>query len=78
MLYKNKAKPFTIGLFYIINVMNDYSTLDVRAFVSRYAVWIARTKTQVEATEYAEKVLKDNPIILNLVLGDIQKEVDKK
>jgi len=58
--------------------MNEYSKLDARAFVSRYAVWIARTWSKEEAIEYAEKVLKDNPIVLNFVLGDIQEVVDKK
>lgn len=65
-------------MFCIIKEMNEYSKLDVRAFVSRYAVWIARTRSKEEAIEYAEKVLIDNPIILNLVLDDIQEVVDKK
>ena len=57
--------------------MDEDSKLDVRAFVSRYAVWIARTRNKKEAREYAQKILKDNPTILNLVLEDIQEVVDK-
>ncbi len=58
--------------------MDEDSKLDVRAFVSRYAVWIARTRNKKEAREYAQKVLKDNPTILNLVLGDIQEVIGKE
>ena len=57
--------------------MDEDSTLDVRAFVSRYAVWIARNRNKKEAREYAQKILNDNPIILNLVLEDIHEVVDK-
>ena len=57
--------------------MDEDSKLDVRAFVSRYAVWIARTRNEKEAREYAEKILKDNPEILKLVLEDIKTEVKK-
>ncbi|WP_156305523.1 hypothetical protein [Sphingobacterium endophyticum] len=58
--------------------MDEDSILDVRAFVSRYAVWIARTRNKKEAREYAQKILKDNPTILNLVLGDIQEVIGKE
>lgn len=57
--------------------MDEDSKLDVRAFVSRYAVWIARTRNKKEATEYTMKVLKDNPEILKLVLEDIKTVVKK-
>lgn len=52
--------------------MKEHSKLDVRAFVSRYAVWIAKTRTQDEAELYAQKLLKENPEILKLVLEDIK------
>ncbi|WP_313515862.1 hypothetical protein [Sphingobacterium sp.] len=58
--------------------MKEYSKLDVRAFVSRYAVWIAKTRTQDEANVYAQKILKENPEILNLVLEDIKLAVQGK
>ena len=57
--------------------MDEDSKLDLRAFVSRYAVWIARTRNKKEATEYSMKVLKDNPEILKLVLEDIKTVVKK-
>ncbi len=40
-------------------------------------VWIARNRKKKEAREYAQKILNDNPIILNLVLEDIHEVVDK-
>ncbi|WP_156305606.1 hypothetical protein [Sphingobacterium endophyticum] len=57
--------------------MDEDSKLDLRAFVSRYAVWIARTRNKKEATEYSMKVLKDNPEVLKLVLEDIKTVVKK-
>lgn len=58
--------------------MKEYSKLDIRAFVSRYAVWIATSRGEKEAIEYAEKILRDNPGILKLVLEDIKAVINKK
>lgn len=58
--------------------MDNHSKFDIRDFVKRYALWLARARGEKEAIEYAEKVLKDHPDILKLVLEDIKAGINKK
>jgi len=58
--------------------MGNQSKFDSREFVTKYALWLSRAKSEKEAIEYAEKFLKDNPDILKLVLGDIKAGINKK
>ncbi|WP_180269040.1 hypothetical protein [Sphingobacterium sp. 1.A.5] len=58
--------------------MDNHSKFDIRDFVTRYALWLSRAKSEKEAIEYAEKILKDNPDILKLVLEDIKASINNK
>ncbi|MFD1165214.1 hypothetical protein ACFQ2C_06305 [Sphingobacterium daejeonense] len=58
--------------------MDNHSKFDIRDFVSRYALWLARARSEKGAIEYAEKILKDNPEILKLVLEDIKAGINNK
>ena len=51
--------------------MDNHSDIDVRDFVGRLAIWIAKNRSIEEAEAYAESVLNDNPEVLKLVLIDI-------
>jgi len=55
----------------LIKTMDNHSDIDVRDFVGRFAIWIAKNRSIEEAKAYAESVLKDNPEVLKLVLIDI-------
>lgn len=57
--------------------MGNQSKFDSREFVTKYALWLSRAKSEKEAIEYAEKFLKDNPEILKLVLEDIKAVINK-
>ena len=56
--------------------MYNHSNIDVREFVGRFAIWIAKNRSIEEAKAYAESVLKDNPEVLKLVLIDISNAIN--